>query len=289
MGLEPVGKEKLTDPLLAGRSTPVSSCTLDRPDDLWPFLLLFCAIPVGPRLDPRPLARFGGGEATRIPGFSRLAARRCDLVGMGGWPDCIDLGMAGTGGASGELGTGPEAREGDGSRNVRSVMEPELPRRTNCDPGGPYPVPDPELPTEDVEPALLIVLLVCTSATEMGVVGRDLNAAAAAAAERDAFEAWLRKKACEAAVVADALAMDTLGDCEYRVSSCFVCYVMTSFDRMGPGAPSRARYSLELSRQANMHRNHQERTVFDAALLLLFPNIVDSASANQGPMRALSH
>jgi len=75
-GLELVGKEKLTDPLLGGLSTPVSSCTLDKPDPLWPALLEFCANPVGPKLDPRPFALLGGGDATRMAGASKLAALR---------------------------------------------------------------------------------------------------------------------------------------------------------------------------------------------------------------------
>ena len=55
---------------------------------------------------------------------------------------------------------------------------------------------------EEVEPVLLRVLLVCTSATEVGVVGRDLSAAAAAAEERDTLEAWFLRKAEVAAVAA---------------------------------------------------------------------------------------
>jgi len=108
--------------------------------------------------------------------------------------------MAGTGGASAALGTG-RLGPGDGSRNVLSDMDPELPRRSSC---GVALLCDPpkELPTDDVDPERFRVLLVCTSATEVGVMGRALSAAAAAADERDAFEDRFFRKAWVAAVVA---------------------------------------------------------------------------------------
>lgn len=65
-------------------------------------------------------------------------------------------GMAGTGGASAALGTG-RLGPGDGSRNVRSDMDPELPLRSSC--GVPL-LCDPQLPTEDVDPDRFKVLLV---------------------------------------------------------------------------------------------------------------------------------
>lgn len=149
------------------------------------------------------MALFGGGDATLIGGASRLAARRCDFCGITGacW---IFLGMAGTGGASAALGT---PREGEGSRNVRSVIEEELPLLSSCGLGCPFVDPATELPTDDVEPLLRIVRFVCTSATLVGVVGLDRRAAAAAADDKDAFEAWFFKKACAAAVAAEALAV----------------------------------------------------------------------------------
>jgi len=64
-----------------------------------------------------------------------------------------------------------------------------LPLLSNAAPDGPRIDPAVELPTEDVEPALRSILLVCTSATDVGVVGRDLSAAPAAAAAREALEA----------------------------------------------------------------------------------------------------
>ena len=143
LGREPVGREKLTDPRLAGRSTPVSSCTLDNPADLWPALLGVT------RLDPRPVALFGGGDATRMAGASILVARRWALDGM-------FFGMAGTGGASGALGTGCSGLFGDGSRNVLSVIDPELPLRCNWG----RVDPATELPTEDTEADLFIVRFV---------------------------------------------------------------------------------------------------------------------------------
>lgn len=126
-----------------------------------------------------------------MAGASRLAALRWDFAGIiGASVCCMFLGIAGTGGASGALGTGCDGcvRIGEGSRNVRSVIDPELPLRSSCDPGGPLVDPATELPTDDVDPALRSVRLVWTSATEVGVVGRDRNAADAAAADKDAFE-----------------------------------------------------------------------------------------------------
>lgn len=121
VGLEFVGKEKLTDPLLAGRSTPISSCTLAKLVTLGPDPLDMAVVVAGPRLDPLPVALFGGGEVTRAGG-SRLAVRRCAADGAG----LIFFGMEGTGGASAALGTG---RAGEGSRKVRSDIDPLLPRR----------------------------------------------------------------------------------------------------------------------------------------------------------------
>jgi hypothetical protein len=197
----------LTDPLLAGLSILVSSDTLDKLDFLWPEFLGGGAIPVGPKLDPRPVASFSGGDATRNGGASKLAARLCDFAGIGG---CIFCGIAGTGGASTALGTVCEARFGEGSRKDLSDIEPLLPLRSSCGRA------DAELPIEDVEPALFIVLFVCKSATEVGVVGRDRKAAPAAADAREALEARFFRKAWAAAVVADAFALDPLRD--YRVT-----------------------------------------------------------------------
>lgn len=145
---------------------------------------------------------------------SRLAALRWDFAGIVGAVCCMFLGIAGTGGASGALGTGCEGcdRIGDGSRNVRSVIDPELPLRSSCDPGGPLVDPAAELPTDDVDPALRSVRFVWTSATEVGVVGSDRKAAAAAADDKDAFDDRFFRKAWAAAVVAEALALDPLSD-----------------------------------------------------------------------------
>jgi hypothetical protein len=151
----------------------------------WPALLGNCAGPVGPRLDPRPLALFGGGDAMRIAADSRLVARRCEFAGTA--VCCIFLGIEGTGGASAALGTGCD-RDGEGSLKVLSDIDPELPLRSSCDPKVPRADPAFELPIEDVEPVLRSILLVWTSATDVGVVGKDRNAAAAAADDSDAFE-----------------------------------------------------------------------------------------------------
>jgi hypothetical protein len=197
----------LTDPLLFGRSTPVSSCTLARLEFLCADLLGAWFPRYGSRLDPRPVAWFGRGDATRgKTGVSILAARLCDFVGSTG---VRFLGIAGTGGASSKLGRA-DPRFGDGSRNVRSVMDPELPLRSNWAPGGPRIDPATELPIEEFELVLRIVLFVCTSATDVGVVGRARNAAAAAAADNEALEAWGLRKANAAAVCAEGFAFGPL-------------------------------------------------------------------------------
>lgn len=117
--------------------------------------------------------------------------------------------MAGTGGTLSKLGRA-DPLLGDGSRKVRSVIEPELPLRSSWAPGGPLVDPEIELPIEEFELVLRIVLLVWTSATDVGVVGRARNAAAAAAADKEAFDAWGLRKANAAAVCADAFALDPL-------------------------------------------------------------------------------
>lgn len=206
-GLEFVGKEKLTDPLCDG--VPPLSCRLDRLEFLWPALPFWGAILAGPKLDPRPWEVFGGGEAIRAGELSMLEALRCDFSGMTGR---IFLGSAGTGGASAALGTGCDDRDGDGSRKVLSDMEPELPLRSK---GG---LPEPALPVELTEPARLIVLFVWTSATDMGVVGLDRRAAAAAADDSEAFDARLFRNACAAATVAFELTFGPLRGYIYIVS-----------------------------------------------------------------------
>jgi hypothetical protein len=144
-----------------------------------------------------------------------LAARLCDFVG--GVGDMF-FGMAGTGGASSKLGRA-DPLFGDGSRNVRSVIEPELALRSSWDPGGPRTDPETELPIEEFELVLRIVLFVCTSATDVGVVGRARNAAAAAAADKEALDAWGLRKANAAAACAEAFALGPWPkDCSSEVS-----------------------------------------------------------------------
>jgi len=150
------------------------------------------------------VAGFGRGDAIRgSTGVSMLAARLCDFIGSA---DGRFLGMAGTGGALSKLGRA-DALLGDGSRKVRSVIEPELPLRSSSAPGGPLVDPETELPIEEFELVLRIVLFVWTSATDVGVVGRARNAAAAAAADKEAFDAWGLRKANAAAACADAFAL----------------------------------------------------------------------------------
>lgn len=80
-------------------------------------------------------------------------------------------------------------RAGDESRNVLSVIDPELPCRWT--PGR----PPATLPFEDVEPCLCIIRLVCTSETGVGDAVSDRSAAAAAADERFALETRFARNA----------------------------------------------------------------------------------------------
>lgn len=138
----------MTDPLLS----PFISDTLDKLGFLGPIPR--DGVADGPRLEPLPPALFGGGDAILNPGASILADLR-------DFPPALLMfcGMAGTGGASYALGTGDDL-DGEDSRKVRSVIEPELPLRTRAAPGGPRTEPPKELPAEEVEPFLRIVLLV---------------------------------------------------------------------------------------------------------------------------------
>lgn len=105
---------------------------------------------------------------------------------------------------------------GDGDRNVRSVMDPELPFLLSCSPGR-AEVSGVLLPADEDRDALLrVVLFVWTSATLVGVVGRALRAAAAAAALSEAVLDSRRVKAEMAAVAALGLAVEALRGCEDR-------------------------------------------------------------------------
>ena len=59
---------------------------------------------------------------------------------------------------------------------------------------------------DEFELALRMVLFVCTSATEVGLVGRDRRAAAAAAEDKETFELRWERKAWAAADVAEGFA-----------------------------------------------------------------------------------
>ena len=133
----------------------------------------------------------------------------------------IFFGIDGTGGASAALGT---ARAGEGSLKVRSDIDPLLPRRSRECPGGPLADPATELPIDEVEPDLRSILLVWTSPTDIGLVGRARNAAAAAAADSDALETWFFKKAEAAAVAALALAVEEFKGCREHGQSLPSCH-----------------------------------------------------------------
>ena len=147
-----MGLEKLIEPLLS--SLPSSGMLEFRIADC---LLGLVALTPGPlsRLTPRPPESLGGGELTRSGG-STLAGRRCDLAGTGGG-DAYALGSGGIGGGSSPVGRVDGPRLGEGSRNVLSVIEPELlclerppGRRTLF----------PALPCDDVEFCLCSIRLV---------------------------------------------------------------------------------------------------------------------------------
>lgn len=136
-------------------------------------------------------------------------------------------GIAGTGGAISSdwyefLGIPPLLRDlcagapGDGDRNVRSVMDPELPCLLSCPPGR-AGVSGVLLPADEDRDALRrAFLFVWTSATLVGVVGRALRAAAAAAALSEAVLDSRRVKAEMAAVAALGFAVEALRGCEER-------------------------------------------------------------------------
>lgn len=173
----------------------------------------------GPREDPRPVALFGGGDATRMGGASRLAALLCAAAFF---PDAgIDFGMAGTGGASTALGTG---RAGEGSRNVRSDIDPLLPLRCSSGRGSPIVDPAVELVMDAFEVALRSILFVWSSAGFEGVVGLDRNAAAAAAPASAALDVWFLRKAWAAAVAALGFEIAPLTGCRHVVSNSWMKY-----------------------------------------------------------------
>lgn len=91
---------------------------------------------------------------------------------------------------------------GEGSRNVRSVMEPELP--CLCKVGL-------ALPFDETEPDRWALRFVGNCPTGVGVVGRERRAAAAAAFDKLALEARLLRKAWTAAVEAAAVGVVLAG------------------------------------------------------------------------------
>lgn len=124
-------------------------------------------------------------------------------------PASIFSGIAGTGGAisSGEfLGIPPilDDRCGEGDRNERWLIELELPFLSS--PGLLPPPSSGAVPDDEMEACLRRVRLVCTSPTFVGVIGRALSAAEAAAAEREVLDP-VRLNAERAAVAAFGLAV----------------------------------------------------------------------------------
>lgn len=178
-----MGREKLTECLWSDPSS--ETCASGLPTRCVRFGFADGPEPLS-RLAPRPPPRCVG-DATRWTG-SRLDARRCTLPPAPGtfW------GTAGTGGMA-ALASAPL---GDGLRKERSVMDPELEwRRRPC---GRW------LFCDEAEPRRTM-RFVTVSPTGVGLEVWERRAAAAAALERVASEAWLRTKAVEAASDADAL------------------------------------------------------------------------------------
>jgi hypothetical protein len=106
------------------------------------------------------------------------------------------FGTGGTGGASEPAGL---PLPGDGARNERSVMDPEL----DCRRRGAFCCRE-TLPFDDSEPRRAM-RLVTVSPTGVGVVTWVRRAAAAAADERSPLDSAFFMKAFEAASEADAL------------------------------------------------------------------------------------
>lgn len=148
------------------------------------------------KLTPRPPRR-GFGEPI-LSGGSTLAGLRIDFAGTGGG-EAYSRGSAGTGGASSSCMIDEFLPFGEGSLNVRSVIEPELFFR--CNSAGRALT----LPVEETDPCRCTMRFVCISPTGVGVVVWERSAAAAAALESCVFEALLARKACAAAVEAAAL------------------------------------------------------------------------------------
>lgn len=116
------------------------------------------------------------------------------------------FGMLGSGGTS--WLPGAALRAGDGERNVRSVMEPELGvRRSSC-----LPLSRVVLLADDTDALLLTARFDCTWDTFVGVVGRALRAAAAAADDNE-LDGSRRMKAEAAAVAALGLAVSLVKGC----------------------------------------------------------------------------
>lgn len=90
-------------------------------------------------------------------------------------------------------------RPGEGSRNVRSVIDPELFCR--CIPGRAGP-----LPLDVTDSRLCTIRLVCIEPTGSGDVVCERRAAAAAAAESCPLETLLARKAWAAAELAAEVA-----------------------------------------------------------------------------------
>jgi hypothetical protein len=189
-----VGKEKLS-----------TDAGLSRPLILVTRVTRFPLFRNGCKLDPLPVAVFGGGDASRaVVGGCVLADRLCPCAEL----TLKDSGMLGTGGASSALCRGlPSALgAGLGVRNVRCVIELELSLRSSMEEGRPFRFvvePSWELAQEEFDADRRMVRLVCTSATFVGVIGLALRAAAAAAADSVASPflfCWARKASAAAEV-----------------------------------------------------------------------------------------
>lgn len=193
-------------------------------------------------------------------GGSMLAVRRCaaDIVRV------IIFGIEGTGGASAALGT---PRAGEGSRKVRSDIDPLLPRRSRVWPSGPLVDPAIELPIDELEPALRSILFVWTSLTDTGVVGRARNAAAAAADESDAFEAWFFRKAEAAAVAALALSVEVIKGCRESSQLLLSCDIDACHAHRAPDDAMRWLGALNKHDRA---RRRAKKNILDSKILFSF-------------------
>jgi hypothetical protein len=112
--------------------------------------------------------------------------------------------------------------------------------------------------------------LVWTSPTDTGVVGRARNAAAAAAADSDALEAWFLRNAEAAAVAALVLAVEEFKGCRRWGQSLLSCDTDARCAYHG----TRQCDTMMGSSKQQEEADDKKLTGFEVPLFLLLPNMV---------------